>query len=112
MSDELHASMARHPAGAADPPALRLVVSNDGPMPVPCAGVGHRPCFMLPDEAREGGPWGLCLHCGEPQLLDSIGDVGAHERDDLIARLQRGDFDETNKGRRGGRGRGPRRVPR
>lgn len=54
------------------------------PIMIPCEGSGFEPA--------RGFGLTLCAMCGEPPVLDAAGMVVAHERDDIIARIERGDF--------------------
>jgi hypothetical protein len=51
-----------------------------------CEGVGCRPCFT------STGSVGICAMCGTNQPLDTNGNVTGHERVDVLAQIERGDY--------------------
>jgi hypothetical protein len=56
------------------------------PIRIPCEGSGCPPNMVLTKGV------GLCSMCGRTHALDGDGKVIAHDRDDVIAMIQRGDF--------------------
>lgn len=56
------------------------------PILVPCEGGGY------PPTGRTHG-LALCAMCGEAVGLDALGNVIEHVRDDVLARLDQGDFE-------------------
>ena len=57
------------------------------PILIACEG-GHQ------QPAQHLGHYGMCAMCGRIYPIDSAGYVVRHDRDDIIARVERGDFDE------------------
>lgn len=55
---------------------------------IPCEGSGYQPtgCRHI------GYTYGVCAMCGGSYQLADGGVMPDHERDDIIARLDRGDF--------------------
>jgi hypothetical protein len=60
--------------------------SRPEPIRIPCEGSGCPPNMVLTKGV------GLCSMCGRTHALDGDGKVIAHDRDDVIAMIQRGDF--------------------
>jgi hypothetical protein len=59
------------------------------PILIRCEGSGCPPCRTSPGNGTEA--YGICAMCGHWYALNSYV-VGEHTRDDLIARIKRGDF--------------------
>lgn len=57
------------------------------PILIPCEGGEH------PGHADITGHLAMCVLCGEVLPTTDDGLVPAHTRDDILARLQRGDFE-------------------
>jgi hypothetical protein len=60
-------------------------MSSDAPILIECEGSG------CPAHCVRFG-YGLCSMCGHPVAVDDRGAIG-HDRQDIIAMLNRGDFD-------------------
>lgn len=63
------------------------------PIMIPCEGSGWPPNLLFVNEATNQAIGGLCAMCGKAATFrDHEGNLSDHERDDTIARLERGDF--------------------
>jgi hypothetical protein len=60
--------------------------TTDAAILIPCEGSGQ------PGHNITGFAHTLCAMCGSEQLTDEGGMVAFHWRDDVLARLKRGDF--------------------
>jgi hypothetical protein len=62
--------------------------TRHGPILVPCEGSGCPPAGA----GTRYEPFGMCSMCGaqDVEIIDGL--VAPHERDDILARLERGDF--------------------
>jgi len=63
-----------------------MTISNPSgePIMIPCEGAGCPPATTV-------GISGMCAMCGRWWVTES-GAIPRHQRDDLIARIERGDF--------------------
>lgn len=59
----------------------RLQLPKGEPIPIPCEGSNHRTTMV-----------GTCAMCGRHVIADENGIAPEHTRDDIIARINRGDF--------------------
>lgn len=59
---------------------------SGGPILVECEGGGYPPTGKTHGIA-------ICSMCGDAVGLDALGNVIRHMRDDLLARIERGDFE-------------------
>ena len=66
------------------------------PILIPCEGSACPPARTTfdPRTLASGGYVGLCSMCGTFQSVLDGGCLARHQRDDVIARIYRGDFDE------------------
>lgn len=60
---------------------------SDEPILIPCEGSGC-PTHFYAQRA------GMCQMCGRIVHADADGKALSHQRDDVLARIDRGDFDE------------------
>lgn len=62
------------------------------PIRIRCEGSGH-PTHAIGAPLLAGAPSGtICTMCGSPVAVDRYGIASAHQRDDILAMIDRGDF--------------------
>ena len=62
-----------------------------GPIWIPCEGAG---CPAHPVASHHQFAEGMCAMCGRIVTIDAEAIASDHLRDDVLARIDRGDFDE------------------
>lgn len=66
---------------------MPLTAAKGEPIPIPCEGSD------VPGHVAADPRFAMCKMCGWLVTRDTAGNVGTHHRDDILARLERGDFD-------------------